>query len=85
MPAQPNMATILTTALEVASAMAFLHEHSIVHGDLTGGDLSRLGFRVQCGISQIGGHSSQLRQLGTASIVGRQRLLDHCTEWCLWK
>ena len=55
MPAQPNMATILTTALEVASAMAFLHEHSIVHGDLTGGDLSRLGFRVQCGISQIGG------------------------------
>ena len=39
MHAQPSMATILTTALEVASAMAFLHEHSIVHGDLTGGEI----------------------------------------------
>ena len=37
--ALPNMAVIMTTALEVASAMAFLHEHSIVHGDLTGGDV----------------------------------------------
>ena len=46
--AQPNMATILTTALEVASAMAFLHEHGIVHGDLTGGDRPSASFIDTC-------------------------------------
>ena len=28
---------ILATAQEIASGMAFLHQHGIVHGDLTGG------------------------------------------------
>ena len=35
--ALPNMGAILATAQEIASGMAFLHEHSIVHGDLAGG------------------------------------------------
>lgn len=40
--AQPNMSAILATARQVASAMAFLHEHGIVHGDLTGGEILSL-------------------------------------------
>ena len=35
--APPDVPVILTTATEIASGMAFLHEHGIVHGDLTGG------------------------------------------------
>ncbi|CAL8470312.1 g9854 [Coccomyxa elongata] len=35
----PNLATILAVAREVASGMAFLHEHGVVHGDLTGGNV----------------------------------------------
>ena len=35
--ALPNMPVILATAQEIASGMAFLHQHGIVHGDLTGG------------------------------------------------
>ena len=35
--APPNVPIILATAQEIASGMALLHEHGIVHGDLTGG------------------------------------------------
>lgn len=35
--AAPNVPVILATAQEIASGMAFLHGHGIVHGDLTGG------------------------------------------------
>ena len=35
--AVPDVTVILTTATEIASGMAFLHEHGIIHGDLTGG------------------------------------------------
>lgn len=55
--ALPDIATILTTALEVASAMAFLHEHSIVHGDLTGGDICHQGYS-QCSDSLLETSSS---------------------------
>lgn len=34
----PNMDTILVTAEEIATGMAFLHSQGIVHGDLTGGE-----------------------------------------------
>lgn len=33
----PNMDTILVTAEEIASGMAFLHSQGVIHGDLTGG------------------------------------------------
>ncbi len=33
---QANMHAVLATAYEIASAMHYLHEHDIVHGDLTG-------------------------------------------------
>ena len=35
--APPNMRTILSTATELASAMACLHANNILHGDLSGG------------------------------------------------
>lgn len=35
--APPSIPIILTTAREIASAMAFLHGQGIIHGDLTGG------------------------------------------------
>ncbi|KAK9825366.1 hypothetical protein WJX81_004837 [Elliptochloris bilobata] len=35
----PNMDMILVTAQEIASGMAFLHSHGIIHGDLTGGNI----------------------------------------------
>ena len=35
--APPSLPIILTTACEIASAMAFLHGQGIIHGDLTGG------------------------------------------------
>jgi len=36
--ALPDVPVILATAQEVASGMAFLHEHGIIHGDLAGGE-----------------------------------------------
>jgi serine/threonine protein kinase len=33
---KPHMLSVVATALEVASAMAYLHAHDILHGDLTG-------------------------------------------------
>ena len=36
---QPNWATLLTTAAEIASGMAFLHARGVVHGDLSGGNI----------------------------------------------
>ena len=35
--AAPDVPVILATAQEIASGMALLHGHGIVHGDLTGG------------------------------------------------
>eukprot|EP00891_Asterochloris_glomerata_P008248 jgi/Astpho2/8248/e_gw1.00122.114.1_t len=35
----PDYRAIAMTALEVASAMAFLHSHDIIHGDLSGGNV----------------------------------------------
>lgn len=44
--AKPNVRTLLTTAAEIASGMAFLHSRGITHGDLSGGgpppDMPRL-------------------------------------------
>ena len=43
----PCLPIILATAQEVASAMAYLHDRGIIHGDLTGGSLAcRRGFSV---------------------------------------
>ena len=33
----PDLRAVLTTAAEIASGMAYLHAHDVVHGDLTGG------------------------------------------------
>ena len=35
----PKMAVIVGTARDIASAMAFLHSHNILHGDLTAGNI----------------------------------------------
>lgn len=35
----PNMAAVLSTAAEVAAAMGHLHEHNIIHGDLSNGNV----------------------------------------------
>lgn len=32
----PNMDAVLPTALEIASAMQYLHAHDVIHGDLSG-------------------------------------------------
>jgi serine/threonine protein kinase len=45
--APPDLAVILSTAREIATAMAFLHDLDIVHGDLTGGGSSCLPLRLQ--------------------------------------
>lgn len=46
----PNMAAVLATAAEMASALSFLHASNVVHGDLSGecergsvGDLKGMG------------------------------------------
>jgi serine/threonine protein kinase len=36
---QADMPAVVTTALEVASAMAYLHSVDILHGDLTAGNI----------------------------------------------
>lgn len=50
--AKPNVRTLLTTAAEIASGMAFLHSRGITHGDLSGGgpphDMSRLSLVISC-------------------------------------
>jgi len=37
--APPDMPVVLATAREIASGMAFLHGHGIIHGDLAGGEV----------------------------------------------
>ena len=34
-----NLAALLSTAIDVATAMAFLHSRGIIHGDLSGGNV----------------------------------------------
>lgn len=36
---QPNLIAVLQTLQEIAAAMYYLHNHSILHGDLTGGNV----------------------------------------------
>ena len=36
--ASPDMPVVLATARQIASGMAFLHGHGIIHGDLAGGE-----------------------------------------------
>jgi hypothetical protein len=36
---QPNLISVLQTLQEVAAAMHYLHNHDILHGDLTGGNV----------------------------------------------
>lgn len=66
---QPNMPHILKTTLEVASALAYLHSHGIVHGDLSGSNVFLVGMTQ--------------RQPGSRPFVakvgdfGLSRLMDH--------
>ncbi|GAB4814749.1 hypothetical protein N2152v2_001795 [Parachlorella kessleri] len=36
---QPNLVAVLQTLQEIAAALQYLHEHNVVHGDLTGGNV----------------------------------------------
>ena len=63
-----RMDAILSTALEVANGMSYLHARSIVHGDLTGSNI----LLQEC---QVGAPSCSLRL--ACSIMQGRRLQHH--------
>lgn len=38
-PSPPNVAAVLATALQLASALTYLHDQDVIHGDLAGGNI----------------------------------------------
>ncbi|CAL5218358.1 g20 [Coccomyxa viridis] len=69
--APPDVPVILTTATEIASGMAFLHEHGIVHGDLTGGNVL-----LHSSEESAHGFQAKISDFGMARDIGTMTKLE---------
>lgn len=70
-PSEPNMEVVLVTAAQLASAISYLHENDIVHGDLAGGNVLLLEEA-----SQPHGFSCKVSDFGLSRDMGRSTAVE---------